>query len=149
MGRWFGSATAPWGQELRRASLGSWRLVTAALLVAVLIVGLAPGALAATGPIGSAAGFEDDDANLARDSTFLDWNSFAPITWNGSAPYQTASKSLGAGEWQFTGLTDAEKTDDTQFGSGVKQDNSCPSVTRGQVSNKTDFIRIYVAHKSV
>jgi hypothetical protein len=50
------------------------------LALAALI--LAIGA-SATGPVGTASGFEDDDGNLVADSTF-DWNSFAPVAYQPS-----------------------------------------------------------------
>ena len=60
----------------------------------------------ATGTIADASGFEDADGNLAVDTTgCTDWNSFAPVTWTGTAPFQKASKTLGA--LSFAGVTDA------------------------------------------
>ena len=40
------------------------------------------------------AGFEDADADLAP-SALTDWNSFAPTTWSGTAPYQGTTKTSG------------------------------------------------------
>jgi hypothetical protein len=101
----------------------------------------------ATGPIGTAAGFEDDDGNLVVNST-MDWNGFSPVTWTGTAPYQSSSTKVNG--WQFTGLTDAQKSNsDTGFAGGTKQDKDCPSVTGSSAPNKDDLKRIYVAHKTV
>ena len=101
----------------------------------------------AVGPIGSAAGFEDDDANLVVNST-TDWNGFSPVSWIGTAPYQNASKTVSG--WQFTGLTDAQKaSSDTGFKGGTKQDNSCAGVIGASSPNKSDLKRIYLAHKTV
>jgi len=119
------------------------------------IVWLAVGALAlsvvlpafAVGPVGSAAGFEDDDANLVVESS-MDWNGFSPVSWVGAAPYQNASTTVNG--WRFTGLTDAQKTNsDTGFKGGVKQDDSCAAVIGSSSPNKDDLMRIYLAHKTV
>jgi hypothetical protein len=101
----------------------------------------------ATGPIGTAAGFEDDDGNLVVNST-MDWNGFSPVTWTGTAPYQSSSKTVNG--WQFTGLTDAQKSNsDTGFAGGTKQDKDCASVIGTSAPNKDDLKRIYIAHKTV
>jgi Prealbumin-like fold domain len=116
------------------------------LAVGALMLGLALPAFA-TGPVGTAAGFEDDDGNLVVNSTF-DWNGFSPVTWTGTAPFQSSSKTVNG--WQFTGLTDAQKSNtDTGFAGGTKQDKDCPSVTGSSAPNKDDLKRIYVAHKTV
>jgi hypothetical protein len=135
-----------------RPARGASRWAAAALLIVVSFAGLAPRALADPGPIGQNAGFEDDDGHLAPNPAGInfDWNSFKPVTWKGTAPYQTATASLGPTAWQFTGLTDAQKSNsDTQIASGTKQDEECPRVNTGSAQNKTDLERIYVAHKSV
>jgi hypothetical protein len=120
-----------------------WFVVGALAAVAALALSVA----AAAGPIGAASGFEDDDGNLAVDSTF-DWNGFAPVTWTGAAPYQRASKT--ASGWAFGGLSDAqETTSDTGFAGGTKQDKDCPSVTGTKAPNKDDLKRIYLATKTV
>src|SRR5437773_8454353 len=104
------------------------------LVVALGALLLAIGGAASAGPIGTAAGFEDDDGNLVVNSTF-DWNGFSPLTWTGSAPYQSASKT--ASGWQFNGLTDDQKSGtDSGFGGGTKQDDDCPSVTGSSAPNK-------------
>jgi Prealbumin-like fold domain len=129
---------------------GGWRrrrLLVPLLLVAV--VGLALGIvnLASAGPVGTAAGFEDDDGNLAVDSTF-DWNGFSAATWTGTAPFRTSS--LTASGWAFTGLEDAQATtSDTAFAGGTKQDDDCASVITQKADNKADLKRYYVAHKTV
>jgi hypothetical protein len=111
--------------------------------IAALVFALA----ASGGPIGTASGFEDDDGNLAVNSTF-DWNGFSPVTWNGTAPNQSASKV--ASGWSFTGLTDAQATtSDSGFAGGIKQDVNCPTLKNGKAPNKDDLKRLYVAFKTV
>src|SRR5437870_6639116 len=108
------------------------RLLLLLPFVAIAALVLAIGA-SATGPVGTAAGFEDDDGNLVVNSTF-DWNGFSPLTWTGSAPYQSASNT--ASGWQFNGLTDDQKSGtDSGFGGGTKQDDDCPSVTGSSAPN--------------
>jgi hypothetical protein len=108
---------------------------------------LATAASASPGPIGNASGFEDDDGNLAVDSTF-DWNGFSPVTWAGAAPYQTASKT--ASGWAFTGLTDAQATSsDTGYAGGVKQDLNCATIKGSRAPNKDDLKRVYLSSKTV
>ena len=100
-----------------------------------------------TGTIGTAAGFEDDDGNLAP-ATLTDWNSFAPVTWTGTAPYQTGTSS--ANGFTFLGLTDARAvTSDTGFAGGTKQNDVCPSVIGSKAQNKDDLARAYIASKTV
>jgi uncharacterized repeat protein (TIGR01451 family) len=103
--------------------------------------------LLATGTIGTAAGFEDNDGNLVPE-TLTDWNSFAPAAWTGTAPYQTATGS--ADGFKFLGLTDAQAvTSDTGFAGGVKQNDVCPSVIGSKAQNKDDLARAYIASKTV
>jgi uncharacterized repeat protein (TIGR01451 family) len=99
----------------------------------------------ANGTIAAATGFEDADANLAADTLgCTDWNSFAPVSWNGAAPNQTASGSSGA--FAFAGATDdVNSKKDTKYGGGVKQADECPSTTQNNVNFKSDLARIYVA----
>lgn len=97
--------------------------------------------------ISSDSGFEGADGNLAP-STGMDWNSFAPVTWTGSSPYQTAETTVNG--WAFTGITDAEATNsDTGFAGGTKQDDECATVKGTKAPNKDDLKRIYVASQSV
>ena len=52
----------------------------------------------------NALGFEASDGNLNRDAASappIDWNSFASVTWTGTAPYQTATKTVSP--WTFNG----------------------------------------------
>src|SRR2546430_1885258 len=117
------------------------------LVVALGAMLLAIGGAASAGPIGNASGFEDDDGNLVVNSTF-DWNGFSPVTWTGSAPYQSASKT--ASGWVFNGLGDAQKlSTDTGFAGGTKQDVDCAGVIGSSAPNKDDLKRIYIAHKTV
>jgi len=118
-----------------------------AVLLAAALTFLITAPVFAVGPIGTAAGFEDDDANLVVDST-MDWNGFSPVSWTGIPPFLNAAKTVAG--WQFTGLTDAEKTNsDTGFSGGTKQDDGCPGVIGTSSPNKSDLERIYLAHKTV
>jgi hypothetical protein len=111
-----------------------------------LLIGLLA-VYASAGPIGTASGFEDDDGNLVVNSTF-DWNGFSPMTWQGTAPYQHATKTTGG--WDFTGLTDAQATTaDTGFAGGIKQDVNCATLKNGKAPNKDDLKRIYISSKTV
>ncbi|HZD81212.1 MAG TPA: hypothetical protein VE646_14405, partial [Actinomycetota bacterium] len=102
---------------------------------------------ASAGSVGNASGFEDDDGNLAVDSTF-DWNSFAPTTWEGTAPYRQSDKVLSG--WTFKGIEDAQATNaDSAFAGGTKQDDNCPTVNTGKAPNKDDLKRIYLSTKVV
>ena len=127
-----------------RLGRGGRRWVAAAVvLLAVTIQSIS----AQAGPIGTASGFEDDDGNLAPAAGGFDWNSFSPVTWTGSAPYQQANKVVNG--WAFTGLTDqAKKNTDTGFAGGTKQDNSCASVIGSSAPNKDDLERAYVSSKT-
>jgi len=123
-----------------------WRL-GATLASLVLLIGVLLVNTAQAGPIGTAAGFEDDDGNLVVNSTF-DWNGFSPVTWTGSAPKQAADKLVSG--WQFNGATDAEATtSDDGFAGGTKQDKNCAKVIGTKAPNKDDLKRIYIAHKTV
>jgi hypothetical protein len=129
----------PTGGRRRRWFL----LVVPFAVLAALVLAIA----ASAGPIGTDSGFEDDDGNLVVNSTF-DWNGFSPVTWTGTAPYQTATKTVSG--WAFLGLTDAQKANsDTQFAGGVKQDVNCPTVNTGSSPNKDDLKRIYLASKTL
>jgi hypothetical protein len=110
---------------------------------------LGPAGVALAGPVGTAAGFEDDDANLAPQAPInFDWNSFSPATWTGTAGVRTASKVTSG--WAFTGLEDRQATTaDSGFAGGTKQDDSCPTVGTAKASNKDDLKRVYVASKTV
>jgi hypothetical protein len=101
------------------------------------------------GPVGTAAGFEDDDGNLIAQAPInFDWNSFNPTTWTGTAPYRQSDKVTSG--WTFKGIEDAAAvTSDTAFAGGVKQDDNCASVNTGKAPNKDDLKRIYLATKVV
>jgi hypothetical protein len=129
----------PTGGRRRRRLL----LLLPLAAIAALVLALT----ASGGTIGTASGFEDDDGNLVVNSTF-DWNGFSPVTWQGTAPYQTASKTTSG--WAFTGLTDAQATtSDTGFAGGIKQDVNCPTLKNGKAPNKDDLKRIYLSSKTV
>jgi hypothetical protein len=132
-----------------RAALGRrlWPFLTAGTTMVALMLLVV--SAASSGPVGTAAGFEDDDGNLAPEAPInFDWNSFAPTTWTGTAPTRTSSKLVSG--WAFTGLEDAEKSgSDSNFAGGTKQDNECPGVGAGSSSNKDDLKRVYFASKTV
>jgi hypothetical protein len=129
------------GAALRRRS-GAVALLAAAGLLAAAVT-------ASAGPVGTAAGFEDDDGNLAPQAPInFDWNSFAPTTWTGTAPTRTSSKLVSG--WAFTGLEDAAATtSDSSFAGGTKQDNDCATVIGAKAPNKDDLKRVYVASNTV
>jgi hypothetical protein len=92
------------------------------------------------------SGFEGNDGNLAPNGTTpnFDWNSFAPVTWTGTAPERIAEKSQAG--WDFDGLEDAQATtSDSGFAGGTKQDAICPSVITAKAPNKDDLKRAYFA----
>jgi hypothetical protein len=107
-------------------------------------------ALAASADVSGDAGFEGSDANLVSNGN-TDWNSFSP-TWTGSKPYRQATDSTTVSGWTFTGIEDAQKppdSSDTQFGGGVKQDDSCPKLSStSNPPNKDDLKRIYIASRT-
>jgi hypothetical protein len=103
--------------------------------------------IALAGPVGTASGFEDDDANLVVNTTF-DWNGFDPTTWTGTAPQRQSTKT--ASGWLFLGLEDWQATTaDSAFAGGTKQDDNCASVITGKAPNKDDLKRAYVSSKTV
>lgn len=149
-----GDGGRPPGRGTRRF-LRSKRTAVTAFSAAALTLGLTlPMAMTAAaavspGTVGTGAKFEDNDANLNVDNPgYFDWNSFAPVTWNGTAPYQDASKTAtnGTQSWTFKGVTDAQATtSDTGFAGGTKQDDNCPSVTGTRAPNKDDLQSSYFA----
>ena len=120
-------------------------LASVAVLLAILMA-----LPAAAGPVGIAAGFEDDDGNLADDVAGIptDWNDFSAGNWTGTAP--SRQSSFTAEGWAFTGLEDWQATTaDSGFAGGTKQDNNCPSVITAKAPNKDDLKRVYLATKTV
>jgi hypothetical protein len=116
--------------------------------IAALVVGWQVVAFA--GPVGNASGFEDDDGNLVDNTgnSFIDWNTFAPTTWTGTAPNRTSSKTTNG--WALTGLEDAQATSsDSAFAGGTKQDQNCASVIGAKAPNKDDLKRVYLSTKNV
>jgi hypothetical protein len=126
------------GKRRRRLFL----LVPFTLLTALVL------AIGASGVVGE-SGFEDDDGNLDLNTVGLtDWNSFAPLTWTGTAPNRIAEKV--ANGWEFDGIEDARITNsDSAFAGGTKQDDECPTVGTGRAPNKDDLERVYFASKTV
>jgi hypothetical protein len=115
------------------------------------LAALALAIVALAGTVGLAAGFEDDDADLANDANVagIDWNSFSPLTWTGTAPYRIASKTTPS-PWSFKGFEDAAVSNtDTGFAGGVKQDNNCGTTKNGKAPNKDDLKRVYLATATV
>jgi hypothetical protein len=119
------------------------------VLLCIVALGLivAPGSVLA-GPVGTAAGFEDDDANLADGAVAgIDWNTFDPINYQPSpsaTPTRQADKV--ASGWQFKALEDWQATtSDSGFAGGTKQDDNCPTVITAKAPNKDDLKRVYVA----
>jgi uncharacterized repeat protein (TIGR01451 family) len=102
----------------------------------------------ANGTIADKTGFEDNDGNLQVDKAgCVDWNSFAPVTWTGTAPYQSAT-STAVAPFTFYGRTDAVNSgSDTSFVNGAagKEEVDCPGTSAGNIPNKDDLARIYVA----
>lgn len=140
----------PTGSKRRRRFL----LLVPFTLIAALV--LAIGATA--GPVGTASGFEDDDGNLAVNSTF-DWNSFdAPAVWSphpATTPTRQTDTQTTNG-WQFKGIEDypnpgasSGTTADSSFAGGTKQDDNCASVITAKPPNKDDLSRVYLASKVI
>jgi hypothetical protein len=127
----------------------SHRRAIAGLAIAAVLALLGAVLPALAGPVGTAAGFEDDDGNLAPEAPInFDWNSFAPTTWTGTAPFRTSTKTVSG--WAFTGLEDAQATtSDSGFAGGTKQDDECATVTGAKAPNKDDLERVYVASNTV
>jgi hypothetical protein len=118
-------------------------LIMPFVLLAALVLAIA----ASAGPIGTAQGFQDDDGNLIDDGAGIDWNSFAPVSWQPSpstTPTREADKTaLG---FQFKGIEDWQATTaDSGFAGGTKQDQNCPTVISAKAPNKDDLKRIYIA----
>lgn len=130
----------PGGKRRRRLLL---------LLPAAAIAALVLGLTGASATISSDSGFEGGDGNLIVNTAGqVDWNTFSPVTYVGTAPYQQGDKTVSG--WAFTGLTDAQATtSDTAFAGGTKQDDNCATVGTGKASNKDDLKRIYLAHATV
>ena len=132
----------------RRRSRPRWLVL---ISIVALITAIGPVASALAGPIGVAAGFEDDDANLTPASV-VDWNSFDdPVgvgDWTGTAPTRQRNETVGG--FKFLGLEDWQaSTADSSFAGGTKQDLDCPSVITQKPDNKADLKRIYVASKTL
>ena len=126
-----------------------WTRVVALASLAVLLAALV--ALpASAGPVGVAAGFEDDDGNLVDDANAIptDWNDFSAGNWTGTAP--SRQSTFTAEGWAFTGLEDWQNTTaDSGFAGGTKQDANCPTVISAKAPNKDDLKRVYLATKTV
>jgi hypothetical protein len=129
----------------------------AAIAAVALFLSLTISAVA--GPVGAAAGFEDDDGNLVDNTPLfvagppatgdIDWNNFTGFrTWTGTEPDRTATGSLNG--WTFTGLEDAQAvTTDDAFAGGTKQNKDCATLITQKADNKADLKRIYLASKTL
>ncbi len=137
---------------------GRWRRLGGAGAALALLLGLVLVGAASAGPVGTNAGFEDDDGNLIDNAPLfapgppatgdIDWNNFDPTTWTGTAPTRQSTKVFNG--WQFLGLEDWQATTaDSAFAGGTKQDDDCPSIVTGKAPNKDDLKRIYLASKTV
>jgi hypothetical protein len=142
--------------------VGAGRRALSVAVALTLTLFAAPAALA--GPVGQAAGFEDDDGNLApgdvmvigQPSPNFDWNSFDPVTWSphpATTPTRQTDDKVVNG-FQFKGIEDypnpgatSGTTADTSFNGGVKQDHNCAGVGTGKPPNKDDLSRVYLASK--
>jgi hypothetical protein len=124
------------------------RLLLFLPLAALAVLAVAIAAFA--GPVGTNAGFEDDDGNLAVNSTF-DWNGFSPVSWQPSpSATPTRQAETVANGFQFQGIEDWEATtSDSGFAGGTKQDDECANVITAKAPNKDDLKRIYLASKTV
>ena len=133
---------------MRRTSVRA-RLLVGAAAISLTTVGLVIAGSPAYPTVSTDSGFEAADGNLTPEPTInFDWNSFAPTTWTGTAPYRTAEKIVSG--WAFTGLEDAQAvTSDSAFAGGTKQDNACPTVGTGKAPNKDDLKRVYVTSNTV
>jgi hypothetical protein len=116
--------------------------------IGALLVFLVP-AFAGSALTGSS--FESGDGNLTAETGF-DWNSFSSVSWTGTAPYLTATKTASDGAtppttYKFLGLTDGTKdtATDTGFVGGTKQDDDCAKVVNSTSPNKDDLKRVYLA----
>ncbi|MGH3332079.1 MAG: prealbumin-like fold domain-containing protein [Nocardioidaceae bacterium] len=120
--------------------------VSAILLTTLGLVGSIGPAFSS---VSTDSGFEAADGNLAPQAPIdFDWNSFAPTTWSGTAPYRTSTKTVSG--WAFTGLEDAQATtSDSAFAGGTKQDDECATVNTGKAPNKDDLKRVYVTSNTV
>jgi len=135
------------GSPVHRRVSRSKRTLAGVAALSLAILGLLATSTPASASVSSEAGFEFADGNLAHNS-LMDWNDFAPLTWNGTAPYRTSTKLTNG--WAFTGLEDAQKTSsDTAFAGGTKQDDDCASVIGASAPNKDDLKRVYVTSKTV
>ena len=130
--------------RLRASRTGRLGLLASLALVAAAAVAIP----ALAGTVGTSSGFEDDDGNLAP-ATGVDWNSFDPTDWKGTAPYRITT-TTDTGGWDFTGLEDAQAlTSDTAFAGGTKQNKDCATLIQQKADNKADLKRIYLASKTL
>jgi uncharacterized protein DUF5979/prealbumin domain-containing protein len=140
------------GAGLREMGMKTPTRVVTVLFVVLAMLTFGLPAFATTG---SSAHFEDADGNLALNgsSPTIDWNSFTPVTWTGSSPYRETSKSPASGDvagWNLSGLEDASSSSvDSTFAGGVKQDDDCGALSPGNVPNKDDLSRVYMASSTI
>ena len=125
----------------RRRRRGPLALLT---VVGLLVSTLALSVITASaGTVATNSCFEGSDANLVSNGA-TDWNSFAPVTWGGTAPFQTTTAT--ANGYRMSGFEDRiVSNSDTGFAGGVKQDTQCASVIGSKAPNKDDLSRVYIA----
>jgi hypothetical protein len=125
-----------------------WVTATAAIGLAVGFVALP----ASAGTVLTNSGFEANDGNLLDNDPptgQIDWNSFKPVTWTGTAPTRVAEKTESGG-YEFNGKEDwVVSNADSGFAGGVKQDLECAGLVTQKANNKEDLERIYLAHKTI
>ena len=89
------------------------------------------------------AGFEDDDGNLAPAAPInFDWNSFAPTTWAGTAPFLTSTKEFSG--WAFTDSRTPRLRPATAPSRAVRNRTTPSKVNGAKAPNKDDLKRVYV-----
>jgi hypothetical protein len=124
-----------------------WLGLTAVVAVLFLI----STAIALAGTVGTAQGFEDDDANLIDGPTAgIDWNTLQDVSWlpaNSTTPTRQADKT--ASGFAFKGIEDWQATtSDSGFAGGTKQDDNCATVISAKAPNKDDLKRVYLTSKT-
>jgi hypothetical protein len=128
--------TSGHGSKRRRRLL--FLPLAAVALLAIAIVAFA-------GPVGTGAGFEDDDGNLIPQSPInFDWNNLDPDPtglatnggWTGSTPTREATSSVSG--WDFNGFEDwGASTADSGFAGPSKTPSVRPSSPRRPTTRPT------------
>ena len=120
----------------------------AGLAIAAVLALLGAVLPALAGPVGTAAGFEDDDGNLVPEAPInFDWNSFAPTTWTGTAPNETSTKTVSG--WAFTGSRTRRPRTATAPSPAARSRTTTVRPSIAKAPNKDDLKRVYVASNTV